>query len=361
MQSAIPAFRCHQGLEEILRQWLNVTPRTEVISILKRIQRVAPWSNAGQDPQVLSSLIAQLESVEKHDRCETAEGIVSGDGHGVIFVDVQGHHYKQGWRNDVYVDRRGRGEWKFFALPSEWPGIRERLLPLAQGGTTAHSKSFRPEQLTGLLSFLTGRDLQRKGTYARFATGYRFQAIQEWCLATGHKGLLLFIDELDNVVRQIHVNAHAGCFRTLAWYCSCPQLANTRVIFAGTPEIITMLDRGGRRQYLDILKLQASLRTEELKIYERWKREADALAEAGWEHCAALTPSQRIKLFERIAEIHVRAWGFKVAPDEQAIATLARTLHFNTTRRWVRVLSKSWTFWSNNRNRENKLHSRLGK
>ena len=126
---------------------------------------------------------------------------MSGDGHGVIFVDAQGHHYKQGWRNDVYVDRRGRGEWKFFALPSEWPGIRERLLPLAQGGTTAHSKSFRPEQLTGiLLSFLTGRDLQRKGTYARFATGYRFQAIQEWCLATGHKGLLLFIDELDNVV-----------------------------------------------------------------------------------------------------------------------------------------------------------------
>ena len=99
-----------------------------------------------------------------------------------------------------------------------------------------------------------------------------------------------------------------------------------------------MLDRGGRRQYLDILKLQASLRTEELKIYERWKREADALAEAGWEHCAALTPSQRIKLFERIAEIHVRAWGFKVAPDEQAIATLARTLHFNTTRRWVRAV-----------------------
>jgi hypothetical protein len=338
MQSPIPGFRCHQGLEEILRQWLNVTPKTEAISILKRIQRVVPWSNVGQDPLVLSSLIAQLESVEKHDRFVTAAGLVSGDGQGVIHVDAHGNYYKQGWRNDVYVYRLGSSQWEYFAPPSAWPGILARLRPLAKGGTTASNETSRPEHVTGLLSFLTGHDLQRKGTYARFATGYRFQVIQEWCLATGHKGLLLFIDELDNVVRQIHVNAHAGCFRTLAWYCSCPQLANTRVIFAGTPEIITMLDRGGRRQYLDILKSQASLRTEELKIYERWKREADALAEAGWEHCATLKPSQRIKLFDRIAKIHASAWGVTVAPDEQTIATLARNPQFNTTRRWVRAI-----------------------
>lgn len=270
MQSPLSSLQCHQGFHEILRQWFNVTPRKEALTVLKRIQRVTPWSNAGLDPQTLLSRIAQLEFVDTYDT---------------------------------------RGE-----------------------------DTFRPAYLTAILSFLTGQDLQTKGTYARFATGYRFQVVQEWCLAVGHKGVLLFVDELDNVVRQIHVNAHASCYRTLAWYCSCTQLARTRVIFAGTPEVIAMLDSGGRRKYLEVLRFRGTQRPEEMTTYERWKREADVLAKTGWEHCAVLTPSQRIKLFERIAEIHVRAWGVKVAPDEQAIATLARNPRFNTTRRWVRAV-----------------------
>ena len=238
----------------------------------------------------------------------------------------------------MYCHRLESNHWEYFAPFSEWSWVRERLRPQTEGGISSDKDTFRPEHLTELLSFLTGRDLQRKGTYARFATAYRFQVLQEWCPATGHTGLLLFIDELDNVVRQIHGKGHAACFRTLAWYRSCPLLTHTRVIFAGTPEIITMLDRGGRSEYLGILKTQQTVRNEEVKTYERWKREADVLAQAGWEHCATLKPSQRVKLFERIAEIHVRAWGVKVAPDEEVVATLARNPQFNTTRRWVRAV-----------------------
>ena len=95
-----------------------------------------------------------------------------------------------------------------------------------------------------------------RSTQARFSAAYRLRLIMEWLKATGHKGLLLFIDELDNVVRQIHGKAHPACFRTLAWYCAAPRLDALRVVVAMTPEMVNRVSSGWLNSYGDSLDSQ---------------------------------------------------------------------------------------------------------
>jgi hypothetical protein len=199
--------------------------------------------------------------------------------------------------------------------------------------TSAPRASYFPE----FVSFLTAQDLQNKGAYHRFAAAYRVQLVTEWLRLTGHRGLFLYIDEMDNVIRQIHGKALPACFRTLAWYCSCPELPHVRVAFAGTPEILARLDRNGRRVIAEQLNFQAYLRPEEVQVYGRWNREAEILAADGWAQCSALRPAQRVELFERIAEIHRTAWGRDVDLADVDVVQLARQHQFDTTRRWVRA------------------------
>jgi hypothetical protein len=188
-----------------------------------------------------------------------------------------------------------------------------------------------------LLHFFSAEDLTSKAAYARFAASFRLQIIQQWIVETGHKGLLLFIDEVDNVIRQIHGRAHAGCFRTLAWYCSCPAFPKVRVIFASTPEVIHMLDTWGRSDYLLALSSQWTVKTEEVKVYEQWNREADALSSEGWQACPMLTEVMRRSLFERIAWLHRAAWGWSWEDPDGAVDDLASRREYRTTRRWVRA------------------------
>jgi hypothetical protein len=188
-----------------------------------------------------------------------------------------------------------------------------------------------------LLRFFSAEDLTSKAAYARFAASFRLQIIQQWLVETGHKGLLLFIDEVDNVIRQIHGRAHAGCFRTLAWYCSCPAFPKIRVIFASTPEVIHMLDAWGRSDYLFALSSQWTVKKEEVKVYEQWNREADALSSEGWQACPRLTEVMRRSLFERIAWLHRAAWGWSWEDPDGAVDDLASRREYRTTRRWVRA------------------------
>jgi len=193
------------------------------------------------------------------------------------------------------------------------------------------------EPLLRLVELLSCVDLIGRSSYARFSAAYRLQLVVEWLLATGHKGLLLFIDEVDNVVRQIHGKAHPGCFRTLAWYCSAAQLDALRVIFAMTPEMVDRLGIDYRKQYADSLNEQKTVRPDECRVYENWSKEVDELSIRGWDACPDLQPSQRLELFRRIASIHAAAWGTSSAPSHGTLRKLIRSPAFGTTRRWVRA------------------------
>lgn len=188
-----------------------------------------------------------------------------------------------------------------------------------------------------LLRFLSAEDLVIKGNYARFSAAYRLQLIIEWLRLTGHQGLFFFIDELDNVVRQIHGKAHPACFRTLGWYCSNNATPALRVAFATTPEVMSMLDRGDRETYGDTILAQKTALVEEYEIYERWSREAGKYASRGWERCASLNATQRVELFHRIAKLHTIAWGNRVDASADVINQMAASPAYSTTRRWVRA------------------------
>lgn len=192
-------------------------------------------------------------------------------------------------------------------------------------------------RLMYLLRFLSAEDLVIKGNYARFSAAYRLQLVVEWLRLTGHRGLFLFIDELDNVARQIHPKAHPACFRTLGWYCSNDAMPALRVAFATTPEVMSMLDGGDRDTYGDTISGQRTVFAEEYEIYEKWNREAGNYARRGWEQCVSLSAAQRVDLFHRIANLHSLAWGNGVVTTAEEIKKMAISPAYSTTRRWVRA------------------------
>ena len=206
---------------------------------------------------------------------------------------------------------------------------------------------------SAVIPFLAGNDLIKKGTYARFSGAYRLQLLLKWLEATGHKGLLLVIDELDNVVRQIAGKGHPACFRTLAWYCSNPGLRNLRVIFASTPEVVDVIDAQGRAWFSQALSHQQTVLREEFKTFERWRREADQLGSELWSHCPQLTRAQRLTLFGRIAGIHKVAWGSDHASSSAIADSMSRMPQFTTTRRWVRASTQLLDIFDQHRELQN--------
>lgn len=203
---------------------------------------------------------------------------------------------------------------------------------------------------SSLIPFLSGDDLVKKGPYARFSAAYRFQLLLRWLEVTGHKGLLLFIDEIDNVIRQIPGKGHPACFRTLAWYCSSSAFRSLRVVFASTPEVVDVIDHEGRASFSRTLSYQQTVRREEFKTYEDWRREADALGSEMWSQCPRLTRSERLALFERIARIHDVAWGANKERNPSIIDSLSRLPQFTTTRRWVRATAQLLDLFEQHRN-----------
>ena len=267
LRSPLPAFRDHQGVVDLFRQWIAVTTPPEVMNTLTRLQLVDPPINNVRDAGDISFLIDRVVS--------------SSNGSG---IDLN--------NNQV---------------------------------------------LLRLVTLLSSVDLIGRSSYARFSAAYRLQVIVDWLLATGHKGLLLFIDEVDNVARQIHGKAHPACFRTLAWYCSAQQLKSLRVIFAMTPEMVERIGDGYRTFYGNSLKGQETVHRDECEVYEQWSNEAGRLSVHGWDECPSLRPSQRLELFRRIASLHREAWETSSTLTDDTVRTLTNTPAFGTTRRWVRA------------------------
>ncbi|REJ92334.1 MAG: hypothetical protein DWQ34_13170 [Planctomycetota bacterium] len=196
----------------------------------------------------------------------------------------------------------------------------------------------RSRYFSELLRYLSGQDLINKSWYGRFAVAYRLQLVQRILRDTGHQGLLLFVDEIDNVVRQIGTRGHPACFRTLAWYCSAPVYPAVRVIFASTPEVIEMLDSWGRSNYGREIRSQKTVRPEEVRTFNQWSREAEEQAGQGWHSCPKLTAAQRVELFHRIAGIHSQAWGCERRLKQSFVERLAKQPEYATPRRWVRTV-----------------------
>jgi hypothetical protein len=209
-----------------------------------------------------------------------------------------------------------------------------QFMDLTRGSASSMAADGR---MAHLLRFLSAEDLVIKGNYARLSAAYRLQLVIEWLRLTGHRGLFLFIDELDNVVRQIHAKAHPACFRTLAWYCSNESTLGLRVAFATTPEVMNVLDGGNRDAYGETISLQKTVFAEEHQIYQRWNREAGKYASHGWERCVSLDAAQRVDLFHRIANLHSVAWSNGMATPTDEIDQLATSPIISTTRRWVRA------------------------
>ncbi len=195
----------------------------------------------------------------------------------------------------------------------------------------------RRRHQANLANYFTGEDLMHRSPMARFAAGYRLQLVERWLVGVGHHGLLLFVDEVDNIVRQIHTRGHSGCFRTLGWYCASPALAATRVVFASTPEILEQFNNGGGKHYLHSIQSQATVPLAEARAFGRWLGEVHSEAKAGWVSCPRLSAPQRLELFSRIAALYMTAWGRADTPTHRQLDELARHPQFSTTRRWVRA------------------------
>ena len=186
--------------------------------------------------------------------------------------------------------------------------------------------------LLQLLQYFSCEDLIAKGPYARFAASFRFQVIEQWLIATGHQGLYLFIDEVDNIVRQIHGKAHPACFRTLAWYCSSNALQQTRVVFASTPDVIQMLI-SQKSHFQENLKSQATVRPEEVKSFAKWSKEFEEHLPYHHLRCPKLTSILRAELLHRVVDLHGQAWGSKVVDDRLEILSMIQN---ENPRRWMR-------------------------
>jgi len=265
LQSPLPHLQHHQGIVDLLRHWIMVTPSQVVLDTLARLGTVLPSLKGVADHESLRLIVANAWN-------DRANGI------------------------------------------SESSPYLQRLLLL-----------------------LSASDLVGRSSYARFSAAYRMQLVVEWLSATGHKGLLLFIDEIDNVIRQIHPRAHPACFRTLAWYCSSTSLTPVRVIFAMTPEMSQILDYRGRSAFGKSLDDQQSVIREECQVFDRWNHEARILDAKGWEVCSPIRPAQRVDLFHRISAIHRTAWGASRNLTDEQLHALAKSASLDTTRRWVRA------------------------
>jgi hypothetical protein len=338
LQSPLPSLRMHLGIADVLRQWIATTPPKDVSQVLHELMRVLPWSPAGREPAQFRFLV---ESALNTTKVLSQNGQQYHDPRSsTVLVDSHGFTYKRAEiTGNVYRCAPGTSDWHLFGRPDSWELALDlcRTYPSRSG---PEPESTAPRSFSALISFLAFENLAFKSTAHRFQAQYRFQLLVDWLRLIGHKGLFLFIDELDNVVRQIHVNGHAGCFRTLAWYCAAATLPNVRVVFATTPEVMHLLDNGCREAYLDRLITQYSTRPEESDVYNDWNAQANIYAKRGWDHCPALQPEQRIELFHRIRALHDIAWGPARIPSTMTLERLAVMPGFETTRRWVRASVK---------------------
>ena len=268
LRSPLPTLRDHQGILDILRQWLAAATREEFIVTLGRLAAIAPVLKSVEDTSHVRRLIANALAAERSDALAASPHL-----------------------------------FKLFAL-------------------------------------MSAGDLVGRSSYARFSAAYRVQLVLEWLKATGHQGLFLFIDEIDNVARQISSNGHPACFRTLAWYCSCRQLQPLRVIFAMTPEMQQRLNTNSRNYYGEALRSQQTVLVEECAVYNRWNPEATHTTPSVWDSCVPLNAVQRVELFRRIAQVHSAAWDCNCVLPEHDLLSLAQSSAFGTTRRWVRACAQ---------------------
>lgn len=265
LRSPLPSLRDHQGIVDLFRQWITITPKGDVVRVLKHLERIAPpITNVHDSNDFTRMALTAMASAETRD--------ISSD-------------------------------------PSLWR----------------------------MSAFLSCADLVWRSTQARFSAIYRLRLIVEWLKLTGHKGLLLFIDELDNVIRQIHGKAHPACFRSLAWYCTAPRLDALRVIVAMTPEMVDRMNRSWLDSYGDSLDSQQTVHPEERSAYWAWSREVATVSANGWPHCPTLNAADRVELFRRIATFHEVAWGKQRRSVDELIHALAKQPSFRNTRRWVRA------------------------
>jgi hypothetical protein len=267
LRSPLPSLQGHQGVVDLFRQWLAMTPKEDILRVLGQLDRIAPPITNVHDSGDLSRLVAQAAAIAKNES-----------------QDLSHSH------------------------------------PLLR-----------------MANFLSCADLVWRSTQSRFAAVYRLRLIVEWLRLTGHKGLLLFIDELDNVIRQISRKAHPACFRSLAWYCTAPCLDALRIIVAMTPEMVERVSPSWLDAYGGNLDRQQTVRPEERSAYWNWRREAASLSAKGWPHCPALSAADRVELFQRIAAFHEVAWGKPRYSVDVLIRELATLPPLRNTRRWVRA------------------------
>lgn len=337
IQSPLDAFAGHEGLASMLRHWLAHTPLEQVRRVLSGLLEVVPDLAVGCDSARLHIMVDGLFS--------DGFGLDARDRHTNstpdMLFDDGGYVYRQfGRQGIVYRRATDQSEWQFYGLEDQWARLVAKLQdrdPSSEQNKIALPDTVNNPGLAALLRFLTAEDLVARASQARFHAAYRMQVALEWLRLTGHQGLFLFVDELDNVVRQISERGHPACFRTLAWYCSNRVTPSLRVTFATTPEVMSLLDKGYRRRCAQVLQAQKTVLPEECQTYLRWSREADTLATQGWDKCVSLAYPERLELYRRIGVLHKLAWGASVIPPDSAVELLARSPTFNTTRRWVRA------------------------
>jgi hypothetical protein len=342
LRSPRPEFEHFFGFHELLRVWFQASPLESIASVLRRMHNTPLWHPAGRDPGQFTYLAGQIISAAANTHGvdgPRSPNSVDGQGRQVI-QDAAGNLYS--WDpQSALVFRKAvhQRAWFLYGGPRDWRLLTsgQNCGPLGLGDSFSRAAG-QASCISQLITFLSGDDLVTKGAYARFAAAHRFQLLNEWLLATGHRGLFLFIDEVDNVLRQIHGKGHPACFRTMAWYCSCPAIPRVRVVFAATPEVKEFLNANGRSYFSEALSQQETVHSVELDVYERWRAEADDQGLNAWGECHSLTTDERIELYRRVAHIHRTAWGNpRVHVREADLAKLASSGKFNTTRRWVRA------------------------
>ena len=197
------------------------------------------------------------------------------------------------------------GEWWEGPLRPEilrWAETNSAVRPLARDLILLEKRLI---DFSSLVEFLGAKILgaRTNNPLYRRAAWHHLAQITELLRTTGHKGLVLLIDEVESIFRLATSQSWTAAMRCLGTYCCFPLLGNLLIIFVLTPQARQEIEMELPRIIREV-EYQVTTPEEEKVALRSF---AEELKRFGWSACPRLNGGQQIELALRIIDLHQRA------------------------------------------------------
>lgn len=194
------------------------------------------------------------------------------------------------------------GEWWEGPLRTEilrWAETNSAVQPLARELILLEKRLI---DFSSLVEFLGAKILgaRTNNPLYRRAVWHHLAQITELLRATGHKGLVLVVDEVESVFRLATSQSWTAAMRCLGTYCCFPLLGNLLIIFVLTPQARQEIEMELPRIIREV-EYQVTTPEEEKVALHSF---AEELKRFGWSACPRLNGSQQIELALKIIDLH---------------------------------------------------------